>query len=71
MIETIGWIGAIFFALSSFPQAVQVYKTQSTKDISMSMIQLWFWGEVLCLIYIVHNDVLQWPLITNYFFNIL
>ena len=69
MVEIIGWIGAILFAISCAPQAIKTYKSKQAKDLSMWMLQLWFWGEIFSLIYIMNNVTLQWPLITNYTFN--
>ena len=70
LLETIGWVGAILFATCSIPQVKQVYQTKSTSDLSMSFLQMWLWGEILSFVYILSNESLQWPLITNYLFNI-
>ena len=71
LLEVIGWTGAILFATCSVPQVKQVYQSKSTGDLSMLFLQMWLWGEILSFIYILGNETLQWPLITNYLFNIL
>lgn len=70
LLEAIGWGGAILFATCSIPQVKQVYQTKSTGDLSMYFLQMWLWGEILSFVYILSNESLQWPLITNYLFNI-
>jgi MtN3 and saliva related transmembrane protein len=71
MIEIVGWLGAILFAFCALPQVIKVYKTKQTEDLSMSFLQMWLWGEVFSFIYVMNNETTQWPLITNYIFNIL
>ena len=71
LIELIGWLGAILFATCSIPQVLQVYRTRRCDDLSMSFLQMWLWGELLSFAYVLNNEQLQWPLITNYVFNIL
>ena len=71
LLEIIGWTGAILFATCSIPQVKQVNQSKSTSDLSMLFLQMWLWGEILSFIYILGNETLQWPLITNYLFNIL
>ena len=71
LMELIGWVGAILFATCSIPQVKQVYQTKRTDDLSMMFLQMWLWGELLSFVYILDNEALQWPLITNYVFNIL
>ena len=71
LLEIIGWIGAILFATCSIPQVKQVYQTKRTGDLSMLFLQMWLWGELLSFVYVLGNETLQWPLITNYLFNIL
>lgn len=71
MVEFVGWLGAILFSLCAAPQVIHVYKTKQTEALSMLFLQMWLWGEIFSLAYVLSNDVLQWPLITNYVFNIL
>lgn len=71
LLEIVGWIGSILFATCSIPQVKQVYTTKNTKGLSMLFLQMWLWGEIFSFIYILGNETLQWPLVTNYLFNIL
>ncbi len=71
MIEFIGWLGAILFSLCAVPQAIKTYRTKKADDLSWAFLMMWLWGEIFTLIYVLDNDVLQWPLIVNYIFNIV
>lgn len=53
IIEIIGYL-AMFCTSSSFiPQVVQIYKTKSTQDISLSMYIIYTLGIILWLIYTI------------------
>lgn len=69
MLELIGWIGAILFAICSIPQAYQCWKTKSAQGLSLSFLLMWFIGEVLTIIYVLPKWDL--PLLFNYAVNIL
>jgi uncharacterized protein with PQ loop repeat len=75
MFELIGWIGGIFLSICAIPQAIKVYKEKTAKGLSFGMIYLWLWGEMLTVAYILHGNletgVFQWPLLFNYFVNII
>lgn len=71
MIELIGWIGAISFAICAIPQMYQCYITKSAKGISEYFISLWLTGEIFTVIYLIGKDIFTWPLIFNYSFNFL
>ena len=64
MIEVSAWIGNICFVLCGIPQAWKSYKEKHSNGISFSMLMLWFWGNLLSLIYSVYNH--QWPLTLGY-----
>ena len=72
MTELAGWIGAICFAACGVPQAVKVWRTQQTRDLSWGFLWLWLGGEVLSMAYVLDKGFLlgvwQWPLLVNYFF---
>ena len=71
-IEFIGWVGAILFSLCAVPQGYQAYRTRSVGDLSWGFLLMWFFGELLTLIYVVQGaESLQWPLITNYIINMI
>jgi uncharacterized protein with PQ loop repeat len=68
MIEAIGWIGSICFALCGLPQAIQTIKTKSARDISVLFLLLWLIGELLMIIYTIVK-IKNMPLLLNYVCN--
>ena len=74
MMEFVGWIGAILFSLCAVPQAIYVYRTHNVDGLSRLFLQMWLWGEIFTLVYVLHNNIItgnfQWPLYANYLFNI-
>ena len=57
-ITIIGLIAAVFTTISLFPQLIKVWKTKSTKDISMGMFSLFCVGVFLWFIYgVLVNDL--------------
>jgi len=71
MVELLGWLGAGFLAGCGIPQAVKAYRTKKTNDISWLFINMWLFGEIFVLGYIIDRDWTQYPLIVNYIFNII
>lgn len=69
MLEIIGWIGSVCFALCAAPQAYQSFKNKHSNGVNLYMLFLWSVGAVCSLIYIVPDW--KWPLIFNYSLNIL
>ena len=70
MMEVLGWIGSALFALCAVPQAWQSWKQKHSDGLSWSFLLMWFFGEVLTIIYVSQKeDVL--PLLANYCFNII
>lgn len=69
MLEFIGWIGAICFAVCALPQAIHCYRTKSAEGIDNLFLILWVSGEILTLVYILGTSR-QLPLIFNYIFNL-
>jgi MtN3 and saliva related transmembrane protein len=51
MISIIGYIAAVCTTASFIPQAVKVYKTRTTRDISLGMISLMTFGVFAWLVY--------------------
>lgn len=71
MIEVIGWLGAFLLANCGIPQLLKTMQsTASVKGLSMWFLFMWFFGELLTMVYIV-DKAFRWPLIFNYSFNIL
>ena len=73
LINGIGWIGGIAFAISTIPQAVKVFKTKRAKDLSWAMLWILEVGEIFSFTYVIYgniiNDQYQWPLLINYIVN--
>lgn len=71
--DILGWIGAFLFATCAVPQVIKTWKTKSAKDISMTFLLFWLFGELLTFTYIVIDDLLKqithFPLYLNYAFN--
>jgi len=70
VVNLIGWIGALCFAVCAAPQAYKSYKQKSSEGISLIFLSLWFIGELFTLFYVAMTTQ-QLPLILNYIFNIL
>jgi len=69
MIETIGWIGSICFALCGAPQAWLSYKQGHSVGVTWSLLILWLIGEICSIIYVVPKGHI--PLIVNYLANLV
>lgn len=71
MIELIGWIGSMLFALCAVPQVIMVWKQKHAHGLSWGFLNMWFWGEVLCFYYVASQPTLQIPLLANYVLNFI
>lgn len=69
MMEVLGWIGSALFALCAVPQAWQSWKQKHSDGLSWSFLLMWFFGEVLTIVYVSQKDDVL-PLLANYYFNI-
>ena len=69
--ELIGWVGSFLLTFCGVPLAWQSYKDGHSNNINMTFLQMWLWGEVLVLIYVLAQATLLYPLIANYAFNII
>ncbi len=49
--ETLGYIAGALTTLSLVPQVIQVYRTRSTKDVSLGMFALFSLGVLSWLLY--------------------
>ena len=69
MIEFIGWIGALMFALCALPQAVKSFKEGHSRGLSDLFLWVWLIGELCTIFYVIKstNDII---LLTNYFLNL-
>lgn len=72
MVELIGWVGGILFALCAIPQAYECYKTKKS-DMNKAFLLMWFFGEVLTIVYVLllDTDRTKLPLLLNYIFNLV
>jgi uncharacterized protein with PQ loop repeat len=68
MIETIGYIASILFAVCGFPLAWRAYKTK-TSDEPWSFLLTWLAGEILMQVYVLVKHGLDLPLLAQYWAN--
>jgi len=71
MIEFVGWFGGLLLTFCGVPMALQSYKEGHSKGINMLFLQMWLWGEIALLVYILFQPILMLPLLVNYLFNII
>ena len=69
IVELVGWLGAVFLAICSFPQTIKNIKQGNATNLSPYFIWLWLLGELLTLIYVL-ADKFSWPLFFNYSLNL-
>lgn len=62
-VTIIGLIAGSFTTISFFPQVIRVFKTRSTRDISLWMFLLFTIGVLLWLIYGIYLKL--WPVILS------
>lgn len=71
MIELIGWIGSICFALCGAPQAIQCVRQGHACGLSHSMLALWFLGEICYIISVWATlGFILW-MMANYILNLV
>ena len=69
MMEYVGWIGAILFAICGLPQAIQCVKQGHSRGLNWFFLVAWLGGEILTIIYVWPKQ--DWPLLFNYFLNLV
>jgi len=69
MVEVLGIIGSICFALCSFPQAYLTHKQGHADGVSTAYVVLWLLGEICTLAYIPSLN--SAPLYVNYVCNLM
>lgn len=69
IVELVGWLGAVFLAICSFPQTLKNIKEGSARNLSPYFIWLWLLGELLTLVYVLVGSF-SWPLFFNYGLNL-
>ncbi len=51
VIQTCGYIGTFLSSITFIPQVLQVYKTQSAKDLNMQMLLIIFASTIFWLVF--------------------
>ena len=51
-LDTIGFLGVLFFAACAVPQAILSYKQGHSEGLSVTFLLLWTFGEIFTLIYV-------------------
>jgi uncharacterized protein with PQ loop repeat len=69
MIELIGWVSSILFAICALPQAWACYKQGHGNGISKLFVWFWLLGELLVQVYVYNTHGLDLPLFLNYWGN--
>lgn len=69
MIETIGWIGAGAFAISSVPQAYKSYREGHSTGVSWGLLVLSQLGEICGMVYGFYHSL--YPFVANYVLNFI
>ena len=69
--DIVGWVGSFLLTFCGVPLAWQSYKDGHSIGVNNTFLQMWLWGEILVLIYVIAQPILLYPLIANYAFNIV
>ena len=69
MVEVIGWIASLLFALCGVPQAIACYRQGHAEGISKLFMWTWFVAEILMQDKVLSNHGWDMPLLVNYWFN--
>ena len=74
MTEFMGWVGAVMFSCCAVPQCLKTWRTRRADDLSWLFLWMWCVGEILTFGYVLVTNaqvgVYQFPLLTNYVFNL-
>lgn len=73
MINAVGWLGSILFALCAVPQVYTTWTTHDVSGLSLVFVLMWFAGELFSAIYLVWDDIKHntrhYPIYFNYTLN--
>lgn len=69
MIELIGWLASVCFAICGAPQAYQSWKQGHSQGVDTLFLMLWLAGEVLMMIYVPLGPGWDWPIMFNLMLN--
>ncbi len=71
----VGWFGNIILSIGVIPQVYQTFITHDVESFSWSFLLMWAFGVLFTFIYIINDNYqakkYQWPLLLNYFINIV
>lgn len=67
MLDVLGWIGSVAFAICGIPQAYQSLKDGHTRGLNWGFLGTWTVGEVCMFLYVLPKG--DMPLILNYLGN--
>jgi uncharacterized protein with PQ loop repeat len=67
-VEALGYIGGLCLALCGVPLAWATLRAGHAKGLDLGFLLLWFFGEVLTIIYILPKQ--DYPLLLNYGLNL-
>lgn len=70
LVEIVGVIGAVAFALSGIPQAIQSVRLGSSRGMAGGTVALWMVGEVAMLAYVLAKYPSDLALVGNYAVNL-
>ena len=70
MIETLGYLAGISFALCGLPQAIQSWRYGNSDGIAWPFLNMWLFGEVGMLIYTINELNYDLPSLINYAGNL-
>lgn len=68
IMQTLGWIGNLLFAVSAVPQAWLSFKQGHSEGLSTGLLSMWFSGEGIAIIFGLYEEV-PVQLMANYIFN--
>lgn len=69
LIELISWLGGLFYAIFSVPQAVAVAREGNADSISLYFLILMWFGSLLSLLYVWPTK--EAPLMANFILNLI
>lgn len=69
VLEIVGWVGSMLLAFCALPQAVESWRTKSSRGVTWGLLWMWGLGEVLTFVYVWPK--MEVPLLFNYSVNIV
>lgn len=65
MLELIGWLASLCFALCSIPQALQCYRQGHGIGLNKPFMWIWLAGELLMMPYVLGKHGFDGPIMFN------